>query len=119
MTEKGRTGRHEETRTPDLYRANSVSDATRAEIPTGSRVGGQLNRAKSVYSKLAHVEVQQLCRKCAISGCAGGDGASSGVLAMTNRFTVSRTGETGVTWCRLEAKKDTWKVATSVSGKTI
>jgi hypothetical protein len=31
---------------------------------------------------------------------AGADGRPLGVLPMTNRFTVLRTGETGVLWCR-------------------
>src|SRR5271165_3106163 len=34
-----------------------------------------------------------------------GDGTPSGVPPMTNRFTVSRTGETGVVWCRFRKQK--------------
>src|SRR5208283_4425472 len=34
-----------------------------------------------------------------------GDGTPSGVPPMTNRFTVSRTGETGIVWCRFREQK--------------
>jgi hypothetical protein len=44
-------------------------------------------------------------RAWAILGCAGVDGRPSGVLPMTNRFTVSRTGETGVLWLRFKSQK--------------
>ena len=62
------------------------------------------------YELLAFVPIGRrkvvfLTTNKAILGCAGVDGRPSGVLPMTNRLTVSRTGETGVLWCRFRGQK--------------
>jgi CheY-like chemotaxis protein len=38
-------------------------------------------------------------------GCAAAAGKPSGVFPMKNRFTVSRTGQTDVLWCRFRDQK--------------
>ena len=65
-----------------------------------------MERLRSAVSGLALGEVlQKRAESGAISGCAAADGRSSGVLPKESRFTVLRTGETGVLWCRFRDQK--------------
>ena len=50
--------------------------------------------------------LQKYATNVAILACTSADGGASGVLRLKNRFTVSRTGETGVLWFRFRANKE-------------
>ena len=75
-------------------------------LQAGSRADGQGSRAESGYSGVGiRRRVAKVGHKWGNFGRAGVDGRPSGVLPMTNRFTVSRTGETGVLCLRFKNQK--------------
>jgi len=71
----------------------------------GARITGTGGRA-SITGAETVVGLERAVTAKGSKGCAGVDGRPSGVLPMTNRFTMSRTGETGVLWLRFQAKKE-------------